>query len=146
MHYFFNFCLFAFIFTKQIFYATISSNDQKKLQSLYYYINENNNEELNPFKGALLMKLADYEKLPKNKLITFNKGKKILEQEIFLHPNSTERRFLRLIIQEHSPSKLGYNNNINEDAIWIKSHFQSLNNELKGFVNDYAKSSKYLNL
>lgn len=67
---------------------------------------------------------------PIDKLGTFKKGKKNIEQAISLEPNNIELRFIRLSIQKNIPSFLGYKSNIKEDTILIMEHREKTNSEI----------------
>lgn len=97
------------------------------------------------YKGTLLMKKAGLIKGAFNKLEMFKEGHKLLEDEIQKYPKNTEYRFLRLTIQEHAPKILGYNENLEEDKLFINQHYQSLSTALKLHVKEYASNSTILN-
>jgi len=94
--------------------------------------------------GGLYMKKASFLKKPKDKLDMFNKGKNLLENEITRNPNNAEYRFIRLILQEHSPIMLKYNTNIEEDKQFIVKKFSSLDKELQRIIKDYSNTSTIL--
>ena len=51
--------------------------------------------------------------------------------------------FIRLIIQEHAPKAVRYQNNITEDAELVISKFDLLSNELKTEVIKYSRTSHF---
>ncbi|MCA5005752.1 hypothetical protein [Sphingobacterium bovistauri] len=67
------------------------------------------------FLGAYTMIKANHQLNPINKLSSFNKGKKILENAIKASPTDVELRYVRYAIQSSIPSFLGYNHNLSED-------------------------------
>ena len=69
---------------------------------------------------SISMKQAKYNYNPYNKLIIFNENKKRLDQLIINHNSNVHLRYVRLVIQENSPSFLGYNSNINSDKSFLK--------------------------
>lgn len=71
--------------------------------------------------GGLQTIWANHVFSPVNKLNTFNKGKKNIEQAIKKEPNNVELRFIRLSVQKNAPSFLGYQSNIKEDIDFIKN-------------------------
>ncbi len=97
------------------------------------------------YKGALLMKKAGLINGPLNKLDMFKEGHKILEKEIQSDPKNTEYRFLRLTIQENAPKILGYNENLDEDKLFIGQHYHSMSLEMKLHIKEYASRSTILN-
>ncbi len=103
-------------------------------------------KEKDAFEGALLMKKAELVKEKKEKLELFKAGKSKLEAAILKDAKNCEFRFLRLIIQEHAPKILKYQNNINEDAKFIKNNFSSNPEHLKKLIQEYSKSSLNLKL
>lgn len=96
--------------------------------------------------GAMLMKQAQFEKVPKNKLAIFKEGKEKLERAIEKQPGNVEFRFLRYAIQENAPKVLKYNNHIEEDKKVIEEKYHALNSTMKKIVLDYAKNSKGLSV
>ncbi len=62
---------------------------------------------------------AQYAFNPYTKYQRFATGKNQLEAAISADPNNAELRFLRLTVQEHAPSFLGYNNALEEDKTAI---------------------------
>ncbi|MFV0184016.1 hypothetical protein OBK16_12340 [Empedobacter falsenii] len=53
---------------------------------------------------------------PLNKLKTFNKGKKNIEEAIRIEPENLELRFIRLLVQKNTPSFLNYYSKVEEDT------------------------------
>jgi hypothetical protein len=106
---------------------------------------ENASATKNAYTGVLLMKKAGLINGPFNKIEMFKQGHKLLEAEIAVDPKNTEYRFLRLTIQENAPKILGYDQNIDEDILFISTHFSSLKSELKVHIHDYASRSTVLN-
>jgi hypothetical protein len=96
------------------------------------------------FLGAMLMKKAGLGGAPATKLKLFKQGRKMLESAIKQDPDNAEFRFLRLIVQENSPSVLGYHNDIKSDAEFIRKSYNSLSPDLKEVIADYSKKSKNL--
>jgi len=70
----------------------------------------------------------------------------MLEAAIRKDPKNTEFRFLRLVVQEHAPSVLGYHNNTGEDSDFIRLHYKTLPDEVQQFIVAYSKKSKILKL
>lgn len=129
---------------KEIFSA-ISGTNTTKIEAEIDKLNKlSKSDEVDAFKGALLMKWSSFQKTPKDKLAKFNEGKKLLESAIQKHSANTEYRFLRLLIQENAPKQLKYNSDIQEDAAKILSSYSELKQVTKDAVLSYAKKSAYL--
>lgn len=65
----------------------------------------------------------------------FNSGKEMLEKAISSNPNNLELRFLRYCIQKNVPGILNYNDNLDSDSVFISTHLQSKDVELRTFIN-----------
>lgn len=74
------------------------------------------------------MALAQYRVNPVYKWKAFNEGKTILEDIIKRDTSALEIRYIRLTIQQHAPSLLGYNTKIKSDRIFLISKLSSLKN------------------
>lgn len=59
---------------------------------------------------------------PFAKLASFKKGKKNINQAVYVAPKNIEIRFVRLTIQQNAPSFLSYQQNKLEDAIFIQQN------------------------
>lgn len=147
--FFFVFCIvslssFAQVDRKEIFTALSGVNSGKIETELEKLNKLSKSDEVDAFKGALMMKLSSYQKTPKEKLAKFNEGKKLLETAIQKHGANCEYRFLRLLIQENAPKQLKYNGNMEEDAAKIIANFSELKEVTKDAITNYAKKSSYL--
>ncbi len=98
------------------------------------------------FRGALTMKKAGVGGDPATKLSLFKKGRKMLEAAISANPDNTEYRFLRLMIQEHTPGILGYKSDEEKDSEYIQKNFKSLPSAMQEKITEYSKKSKILKL
>jgi hypothetical protein len=96
------------------------------------------------FAGAMYMKKAALVSVPANKLKLFRQGQRMLEIAIRQNPGNAEFRFLRLIVQEHAPTVLHYNNDIQKDRDFIETSYKSLPEEVQHIIAEYNKKSKYL--
>jgi hypothetical protein len=99
-----------------------------------------------PFMGAMLMKRASFAGSAVVKLRYFKEGRQMLEEAIKEKPDNAEFRFLRLMVQEHAPSVLGYRGSIEKDCAYIRKYYKSLPDELQLTIADYNKKSKFLKL
>ena len=96
------------------------------------------------FEGALLMKKAGLVKKAGDKLSLFKSGHKLLDGAIKKDESNAELRFLRLMIQEHSPGRLHYKGDIDKDTALIKEKFSELHPEARKAIIQYSKTSKVL--
>jgi hypothetical protein len=135
-------------FSKEKFFNVISGNDQKAITSQRTILEKSSESATDKmaYGGVLIMKNADFQFWPNEKLKSFIEGKNLLEAAIKKESTNVEYRFLRLMIQEKAPYLLGYHSNIKEDAKWVKEHYQSTSKEVKTFIVAYANQSKFLNL
>ena len=104
---------------------------------------QSSSTEIEGYKIMLwFLKAKDYVN-PISKLEAFNKGKKLLEELLIKNPNNFELHFLRLTIQDHSPSFLGYNDSIKEDEKFINIQIEKLNDsDLRKRVLMYLKDGR----
>lgn len=96
------------------------------------------------YRGALIVKKADFVKEVKKKISLCKEGIAMIEAEISRLPSNVEYRFIRLTIQENVPGVLKYKKNIEEDRKMILNGYRSMNPVLKRVIRNYAKSSKTL--
>ena len=130
------------------FYAVIAGNSVEQIDNLLDEIEISGDawKDANIYKGALYARKAGLVKTPAERLELFKKGRLLIEQEISRDPNNAEYRFIRLIIQEHAPKAVRYQNNITEDAELVISKFDLLSNELKTEVIKYSRTSQFLSI
>ncbi|MGB3150914.1 MAG: hypothetical protein WBB27_09645 [Maribacter sp.] len=94
------------------------------------------------YKGAVLTLMAKHTKTVKEKRMYFNEGVQFLESAIAKAPKNIEIRYLRLSVQEHAPKVVKYNNNIEEDKLFIKEHYEiRKNTSLKAYIKSYVMDS-----
>jgi hypothetical protein len=91
---------------------------------------ENYNQSSHPsilaYVCAIEMKEAEYKFNPFSKLKIFKHTKKKLDSLIQTNPTDVHLRYIRLILQEKTPSILGYNDNIDEDKLFLTSKLEIL--------------------
>ncbi len=135
----------SFNFDRSKFYEILTNGSESDIDYLLKSIqSQQSNSQKNAFEGTLLMKIAGYEKIVAKKIKIFKKGASLLENEIQANPKNIEYRFLRFTVQEHAPSVLKYNKQIQEDKKFIIAHFSKTDSILKKVIEDYAESSKVL--
>ncbi|PWJ58510.1 hypothetical protein CLV98_104370 [Dyadobacter jejuensis] len=133
-------------FNKLAYYEVLSGPRVQDMQKMLNTLGASKGlTHKDAYRGALLMKQADFEKTVGAKLKMFKQGRALLEAAIAGHPQEVELRFLRLTVQEHAPAILKYNKNIDEDAKVISSGFSSLDRSMQSIIMDYADQTKQLN-
>jgi hypothetical protein len=126
-------------------YDALNSDSSEKIdQALVSLDKENADASTNAYRGTLLMKKADFVNGSKKKLETFNEGQELLEEAIEQDTNNVEYRFLRLIIQEHAPKILHYDENIDEDKSYIIDNYKNIDTGLNNHFLDYVPRSSVL--
>lgn len=146
-HLFISLVLIVSTFSKSEFYSTLREGSAAKLIELEKKLNSKGNSEYQQaYIGTINMKLSESQKTPAEKLKLFKSGKIKLENSISAEPDNIEYRFLRLIIQENAPKILKYNLQIKEDSALISNNIKSTSGELRKIIQDYAKTSKNLNI
>lgn len=132
---------------KAEFYKAFSSDSQELMDKVLARLESAGTDaRTQAYKGSLLMKKAAFAKGVKAKVNSFKKGAKLLEKQIEAAPSNAEYRFLRLCVQEHAPSILGYNKDVEADKKVIGEGFSKMDGELKSIVKDYAATSKEIKL
>ena len=101
-----------------------SEKDEVAAEQLYEQFEEKEIDSLNPFRS--LMKAMSCFYMAKHsgwflsKLSYFNEGKEALEQAIKKYPNNSSLRSVRLAVQSRAPGILNYDQNMEEDSIFLK--------------------------
>jgi len=85
---------------------------------------------------AVEMKQAEYAFNPIKKLKVFVKTKKKLELLIEKNPSNIDLRYIRLLLQERTPSILGYKDRIQEDKqiLSTKLSLKEISKELEVYI------------
>jgi hypothetical protein len=131
-------------FDKSTFYTIIESGSANDIDAQLNIVKESSLSEKEAYEGVLLMKKAGLVKKAKDKLSLFKSGRSKLESAISKDKDNIEYRFLRLIIQEHTPKIVKYRNELEEDSRLIHSNFKSLSPFLQQQIIDYSKKSTIL--
>jgi hypothetical protein len=88
----------------------------KKMENRYIKKYENSNStSVQGYVLSLKMKKAKYTWNPMIKLQYFKEGRKKLDSMILKYPTNYHLRYIRLVIQEKTPSILGYKKYMKED-------------------------------
>ena len=131
-------------FDKSAFYKAMASDNMEAVNGQLAVIKASSNDEKEAYEGALLMKKAGLVAKAKEKLSLFKAGRLKLEAAIKKNKENAEFCFLRLIIQEHAPKLVEYNNNIKTDITAIRSNYKTLPPVVQQAISDYSKKSKNL--
>ena len=95
------------------------------------------------YKGAVLILMAKYSKVIKEKKTFFKEGATLLNFAIFEEPANVEMRCIRLSIQENAPKLLKYRANKTEDKQFIKDGSDAIKSSpIKTYVRGFIMQSK----
>ncbi|WP_336515373.1 hypothetical protein [Pollutibacter soli] len=131
-------------FSRNQFYKAMQGKDEVAIDTQLNILKDSQMQERVAFEGALFAKKASMQKKAHDKLKLFKKGAGNLQSAIKADENNTEYRFLRLMIQEHAPKIVNYDNDLQKDSKFIRANFSSLSTELKKIIKNYSKSSTIL--
>jgi hypothetical protein len=131
-------------FNTSRFYAAITNNDLKDINSVLQDLTSFKNKEA--YQGALLMKKSGLLSDVGEKLKLFKEGRKTLETAISKDTSNSEYRFLRLLIQENAPKIVNYNAEIKKDASYLRENYKNLSHPLQKEILNYSIHSKELKL
>lgn len=126
-------------------YEIVASESAEEVMGYLKEVGETRTAKENAQKGVLLMRSAEYEVLPTDKLAAFKEGRELLEASIMEEPDNAEFRFFRLLIQENAPRMLRYSDSIQVDIASIIASYSGLPKDLKNAILAYSKTSKALN-
>lgn len=126
------------------FYTAMASNKLDLISAQEAIVKTSVIPEKDAFHGALLMKKAGLVGKTSEKLSLFKSGHKLLEKAIKNDDNNAELRFLRLMIQEHAPKILNYNDDMTKDSELIKEQFDQMDPETQKAIIEYSKQAKNL--
>lgn len=95
------------------------------------------------YHGATLIGMARHDSNVFKKMSFFNDGKELLEKSIDMDHDNMELRFLRLTIQTHMPSFLGYSENKESDKAFVLNHLEETKSEsFKTKVRNFIKHAE----
>ena len=119
----------------------LCANEQKCLERLIDLSHLNLDDPLiYSYNTSAQIMMIDNEINPYKKLIKFNQLTNKLDSVVNHNYSDIEIRMLRYAIQKKSPFFLGYNNNINEDIVYINENIDFLPSNVKKYI------SKILNI
>lgn len=131
-------------FNKKDYYEALSKTDLSTVQTIEQVLISK--KEYSPFLGALFMKKSGLISDPSEKIKIFKTGREKLETAILLDSSAVEWRFLRLLIQENSPKLVRYNQEINQDASYLRANYSKLDAIAQNALYTYCQTSRVLNL
>ena len=134
------------VFDKSAFYNANPTDNMETLNSQLAVIKASSFSEKDAYEGVLLMKKAGLVTKTNEKINLFKAGRIKLEAAIKKDKENAEFNFLRLIIQEHAPKIVNYNNNIQIDVAAIRLGYKTLVPVVQQAISDYSKKSKVLKL
>jgi hypothetical protein len=137
-------CIWSSEINRAAYYKAMEENDKVLVNAQLFELESVPPGLRQAFKGAMLMKKAGLVSVPANKLKLFRQGHRLLETAIRENPDNAEFRFLRLVVQEHAPGVLHYNNDIQKDRDFIEKSYKSLPEEVQHIIAEYNKKSKNL--
>lgn len=111
-------------------YTYAVKNKQICKQMITYLEKENNSSLTLGYLGAYQAVWANHAINPFQKLNTFSKGKKNIEEAIKKDFKNVELRYLRYSIQKNAPGFLNYKNNIEEDLKYLKENLSKIKDSL----------------
>lgn len=133
-------------FNKREFYATMASYNLLTVEQQISKVKADTNRmNMRAYLGALQMKRAELLKEAAEKINTFKIGHKNLESVIARDSGNAEARFLRIMVQEHSPKMMNYHADLSKDAAYLRKNFKTLDADARRAVLDYSKTSKVIN-
>lgn len=130
------------VFDKKVYYKILTENNLREINEQILLLQNLNTYSAH--RGALEMKKAGLINNPSEKLSLFKSGKTKLETAIQKDSNSTELRFLRLLIQENSPKIVQYDQQQKQDASYIRLHYQKLQAPVQEALYNYSTRSANL--
>ncbi len=90
--------------------------------------------------------MAKHTGNPIKKMSYFNGGKSKLDKLIKQDPKNIELRFIRLCIQYHAPSYLGYKDNIDDDKDFLVENLHTIkDSSVKQLLFNYLKGANIYN-
>jgi len=95
------------------------SSEAEEIRFIEKYKN-NSSPDVKAYVYAVQMKQAEYSYNPYTKLDIFIRYKNLLDKAINENPNNVHLRYMRLVIQEKTPSLLGYKDQIEIDKTFLK--------------------------
>lgn len=129
---------------KAAFYEVMDRGNLDAVEKEIDVVNNSSSTEKDGYVGALLMRKADLQKLPAQRLKSFKAGRIKFDTAIAADADNVEFHFLRLAIQEHAPKIVKYNKDIESDKKTVIKGYKSLAPAVQHAIVDYTKKSKVL--
>lgn len=122
-----------------------AATEEQACEQLIKLVEANNPKEdplLLGYKGSATMMMANYVANPFAKLLSFNQGKKMLEQAVKADRNNVELRFLRYAAQKNAPSFLGYDEHIAADKAYLLGAIDSVDTSVRKLIDLQLNENK----
>jgi hypothetical protein len=126
------------------YYLALRSGDLTKIDSELKALNSASGSHSTALEGALLMRKAGLLNNAGEKLELFKSGRTKLENALARDKMNSELHFLRLIVQENAPKMLKYDDNITEDAAFLRFQYNNQDPALQKEILSYSKTSAAL--
>lgn len=101
--------------------------NEQELERMIEICERSSCRQIIPYYAASLMKKAEFVWSPFEKLSTFKKGKKKLEEFIAKNPKNIEAKYIRWLTQKMAPKFLGYRDRLEEDYQYIQKNIHQSN-------------------
>lgn len=129
---------------KAAFYEVMDRGKLDEIEKEIEVVTNSSSPEKDGYIGALLMRKADLQKLPIQRLKSFKAGRMKFDPAIAADADNVEFHFLRLAIQEHAPKIVKYNKDIEADKIAVIKGYKNQSLAVQHAIMDYTKKSKVL--
>lgn len=142
--------LTIFVFVSSLFGISLTeirndfesaSKSEKNTTSFYKKLNAytGGNQTILAYKGASKIMIAKFIKDKEKRKNHFKEGAQLIDNAISYDSKNLENYLIRLIIQENIPKFIKYNQNIEQDKLFIVENFAFANKEVQVLVKNYAK-------
>ena len=102
--------------------AFFKINSEEALNNFFKTIDKSNCAQSKAYACVAEMMKAQYVFSPYSKYKHFANGRDALESFIKKYPNNVEARFLRFVVQRKTPKIVGYKNEMENDAAFIRKN------------------------
>lgn len=120
------------------FHALENKQEEKQFIDTY----SNYSVDTDAYVLALKMKQAEYAFFPWRKWNIFKSQERRLNQLIANHPQNIHLRYVRLMLQERTPSFLGFNEHIEEDRHFLLNQLEI--SDSTDYLDTYIKENTSL--
>lgn len=119
-----------------------ASKSEKNTTSFYNKLNTytGSNQTILAYKGASKIMKAKSLKDKETRRNHFKEGAQLIDNAISNDSKNLENYLIRLIIQENIPKFIKYNQNKEQDKLFIVENYASANKDVQILVKNYAKN------